>query len=223
MFHSNFNINLSFTNRHQRSSALLGLDPMSYFTQHPAVLLLNLPKFPAILCQNMQLYIWIHFQKIGTSLLINFDKVFSSNTPLWTHANSIAKRHHHPTSMRTMFHTNLNMNLSEQISAPVDTIHLKQLLPQSIQVLFLHSLPNAPHRCVRCGIHRRSDPRFHFRQKSQGFGTKWTASRFPARLPLVTNEIEHFLCSAIRENRNFIATSFQISFWKAQNKYIYFQ
>jgi len=32
-----------------------------------------------------------------------------------------------------------------------------------------------------------------------------------------------FLCSAIRENRNFIATSFQISFWKAQNKYIYFQ
>ena len=95
------------------------------------------------------------------------------------------------TSMRTMFHTNLNMNLSEQISAPVDTIHLKQLLPQSIQVLFLHSLPNAPHRCVQCGIHRRSDPRFHFRQKSQGFGTKWTASRFPARLPLVTNEIEH--------------------------------
>ena len=95
MFHPNFNINLSFTNRHQRSSALLGLDPMSYSTQHPTVLLLNLPKFPAILCQNMQLYIRIHFQNIETSLLMNFDKVFSSNPPSWTHANSIAKRHHH--------------------------------------------------------------------------------------------------------------------------------
>ena len=107
------------------------------------------------------------------------------------------------TSMRTMFHTNLNMNLSEQISAPVDTIHLKQLLPQSIQVLFLHSLPNAPHRCVQCGIHRRSDPRFHFRQKSQGFGTKWIASRFPARLPLVINEIEqkNLLLSHCEEKR----------------------
>ena len=56
-------------------------------------------------------------------------------------------------------------------------------------------------------------PQISFSSQSQEFGPKWTHSRFLARQPLVVMKLKHFLSSLIRENSNFIATSFQISLW----------
>ena len=180
MFHSNFNINLSFTNRHQRSSALLGLDPMSYSTQHPTVLLLNLPKFPAILCQNMQLYIWIHFRKIGTSLLINFDKVFSSNTPLWTHANSIAKLHHH----HNVYANNVSHKLEHELiwtNLCASWYNPSQTTPPPINP---SPLPSQSTKCTAQVCPVRDPPKI------------WSQISFPSKIPRIWDEMNRFSLSS---------------------------
>ena len=128
----------------------------------------------------MQLYILIHFQKIETSLLINFNKVFSSNTPSWTHANSIAKLHHH----HNFYANNVSHKLEHELiwtNLCASWYNPSQTTPPPINP---SPLPSQSTKCTAQVCPVRDPPKI------------WSQISFPSKIPRIWDEMNRFSLSS---------------------------
>ena len=128
----------------------------------------------------MQLYIWIHFQKLETILLINFNKVFSSNTPSWTHANSIAKLHHH----HNFYANNVSHKLEHELiwtNLCASWYNPSQTTPPPINP---SPLPSQSTKCTAQVCPVRDPPKI------------WSQISFPSKIPRIWDEMNRFSLSS---------------------------